>query len=257
MLYSSFGITVYCFILAFVFGLVFGSFGNAWAWRIVHGEKITHGRSHCANCGHTLAAKDLVPLFSYLALKGRCRYCKKPIARRYPLAELICALIFVSMLARFDLSWTCLRFLILGFLLFVASLVDIDSMILPDGLLITAAVSSLIRLLEDVSSWKDMLIGGLAVSVPLLLIVLLMDKVLKKESMGGGDIKLIAVLGLHFGALQTLFLLILACVTGLIIAAIRKKGKSDPFPFGPAIAIAAWITALCGSSVISAYLSLF
>lgn len=257
MLYSSPLFTAYCLLITFLLGLVFGSFGNAWAWRLVHHEKITKGRSHCASCGHPLAAKDLIPLVSYLSLKGRCRYCHKPISRRYILAELTCALLFVSLLLRFDLSLELLRFLILGFCLFVASLVDLEDMWLPDGLLIAGAVAALLRLVTDPSAWKDMLLGAVCTALPLLLLVLIMDKILKKESMGGGDIKLLAVLGLHFGPLKTLLLLILACFIGLIIAVLKKKGRGTPFPFGPALAVAAWITALAGDAILQSYLSLF
>lgn len=257
MIYTTPGVTLYFFFLTFLLGLVFGSFGNAWAWRLVHKESIARGRSHCPACGHTLAAKDLVPLFSYLFLKGRCRYCKAPISRRYPLTEAVMALLFLGIAARYEFSWEALRFLILFFLLFVASLVDLDIMELPDGLLIGAAAASLLRLLSDASAWKSMLLGLIAVSVPLLLVVLVMDRILKKESMGGGDIKLMAVLGLHFGPGLTLFCLILACILGLIAAALLKRKKDAAFPFGPAISAAAWLTALFGTPVINAYLSLF
>ena len=97
----------------------------------------------------------------------------------------------------------------------------------------------------------------MAISVPLLLLVLLADKLLGRETMGGGDIKLVAVLGLHFGPLQTLFLLILSCVLGLALGAAMKKAKDAPFPFGPALALAGWLTALCGAPLVSWYLSFF
>ena len=87
---------IYIGFVFFLFGLVFGSFCNAWAWRIAHDESIAKGRSHCPECGHTLAAKDLVPLFSWIALKGKCRYCGKPISRRYPLVEAILGVYFLS-----------------------------------------------------------------------------------------------------------------------------------------------------------------
>lgn len=247
-------LTAYILFVTFLLGLVFGSFCNAWAWRIVHGESIVHGRSHCAVCGHPLSARDLVPLLSWLFLRGKCRYCGAPISVRYPAVELLSALYYLSIVLRFGLRVDALRLLILGSLLLTASLVDLDTMELPDGLLLAAALAALLRLPDG---WKSALLGAAAISIPLLLLVLLADKLLDRETMGGGDIKLVAVLGLHFGSLQTLFLLILACVLGLCLGAAMKKAKDAPFPFGPALALAGWFTALCGTSLVSWYLSLF
>ena len=247
---------VYIGFVALLLGLVLGSFGNAWAWRIAHGEKISRGRSHCPACGHTLAARDLVPLFSWLFLRGKCRYCGKPIPKRYPLTEAICGLFFLSCLLRWGLSLDALRFALMGFFLFVASLVDWETMELPDGLLIAAAVPALLRLAVDLSAWKDMLLGALIIPLALLLIVLVMDKVLGRETMGGGDIKLLAVLGLHFGPVETFILLIFACIIGLVFALIAKRGKGKAFPFGPMLSLAGWLTLLVGSPLANWYLSL-
>ena len=247
-------LSAYILTVTALLGLIFGSFCNAWAWRLVHGESIVRGRSHCAVCGHPLSARDLIPLLSWLFLRGKCRYCGAPISRRYPAAELVSALYYVSVVLRFGLTVDTLRFLILGSLLLTVSLVDLDTMELPDGLLLAAALAALLRLPDG---WKSALLGALAVSVPLLLLVLLADRLLGRETMGGGDIKLVAVLGLHFGPLQTLFLLMLACALGLCLGAAMKKAKDVPFPFGPALSLAAWGTALCGAPVVSWYLSLF
>ena len=247
---------VYIGFVFFLFGLVFGSFCNAWAWRIAHDESIAKGRSHCPECGHTLAAKDLVPLFSWIALKGKCRYCGKPISRRYPLVEAILGVYFLSVYIVYGISFSCLRLILLGCLLLICSLVDWETMELPDPLMIAAAVTALLRLTEP-GGWKDALIGCFAVSVPLLILVLIADKVLGKESMGGGDIKLVAVLGLHFGAAKTLFLLIIACIIGILAAKAARKGKSTAFPFGPVLSFAAWITALVGTPFLEFYMSFF
>ena len=258
MLHLSPFLTVYTLTLAALLGLALGSFCNAWAWRIVHGESITRGRSHCALCGHPLAARDLVPLFSWLSLRGKCRYCGAAISPRYPAVELISALYFLSVLWRFGLSWTALRLLAAGCFLLVAALVDADTMELPDGLLAAAALCALLRFpAEGLPGLTNALLGLAAVSVPLLILVLLADKVLGRESMGGGDIKLVAVLGLHFGPGQTLFLLILACLLGLLGAVIARKKWGAEFPFGPALILSGWLTALVGEPFVSWYLSLF
>lgn len=244
---------IYYALLSIILGLVFGSFGNAWAWRIAHGENIAKGRSHCVKCNHELTSLDLVPVFSYLFLKGKCRYCGEKISGRYPLSEIMLGFCFLSVFLRWGFTLDTIRFIVLFFLLFVMSLVDLDTLILPDGLMIAAAVAALLRLPD----WKSILIGAVAITVPLIIIVLIMDKVLKKESFGGGDIKLIAVLGMHFGAAQTLLLLIIACIVGLTFALISKTGKGKAFPFGPMLSIAAFICCMCGTNIINWYMSFF
>lgn len=244
---------VYFSVVSFIFGLIFGSFGNCWAWRLVHHESIVKGRSHCATCNHELGALDLIPLFSWIFLKGKCRYCGEKISVRYPLAELILGLYFLTVFLVYGLSLECLRLMILGFLLLVMSLVDLDIMELPDGLMIAAAVCALLRL----PNWKSILLGLVAISVPVLLISLVMDKVLGKESIGGGDIKLLAVLGMHFGAGKTLLLLIVSCLLGIGFAYLAKKGKGKEFPFGPILALSSWFTALFGNAIINWYTNFF
>lgn len=250
------GAIVYFVCFAALLGLVMGSFCNAWAYRIVHHESISRGRSHCPNCGHVLSPLDLFPLLSWLALKGRCRYCHAPISVRYPITEAVSMVIYVTIFLRYGFTLDTIRFIILSSLLFTASLVDLDIMEIPDRMLVLASLAALLRLVGGLQVLPGMLIGFAAVSVPLFIFVLIAEHVLKKPAMGGGDIKLIAVLGLHFGALKTLLILIIACFTGLIGAAIAKKGKGTEFPFGPAIAIAAWIVMLIGDSAAAWYLGL-
>ena len=247
---------VYIICMSFVLGLVMGSFCNAWAFRMASGGSITKGRSRCPKCGHELAAKDLVPLLSFLFLKGRCRYCREKIALRYPAAEIISGLYYLSVVWAFGLSLAALRLLLLGSLVLVMSLVDIDTMELPDSLMIAAALASLIRLAENPANWLSMLIG-LAPALALLGLVLIMDRLLKKESMGGGDIKLLAVFGLHLGAASCVLVLIAASLLGLASSALVRRKKDTPFPFGPFLAAAAWFAAIFGRDIIDAYLSLF
>ena len=260
MLHLSPAITAYLVTLFTVLGLVMGSFLNAWAWRLCHGESVAKGRSHCAHCGHTLAARDLVPLVSFLVLRGRCRYCGGKISRRYPAVEAVCAALFVSLLLRFDLVQPLLtiRWLGLGCILLVLSLVDWDTQQLPDGLLLAAGLLALFRIpLEGVAGVKSAALGAVCISMPLLLLVLAADKVLGKETMGGGDIKLFFVLGLHFCPGQTLLILILACFFGILLAVITGRLHGKSIAFGPAIAAASWVTAIFGSPMIQWYLSLF
>ncbi len=260
MLYLYPPLTVCLIVLALVLGAVLGSFLNCAAWRLVHKESILRGRSHCAKCGHTLGALDLVPIFSYLALKGKCRYCGQPISRRYPAVEAVSALVFCTVLLRFDVSWACLRFLWLLSLLLLGALVDYEDGWIPDRVSILAAIGYLpLAFLEG--GWKLLLSGvlsGAAVLLALLAIVLVMEKIMKTEVMGGGDLKLFAVLGLYFGWQQGIFLVLVSCILGLAAMALsgRLKRRTET-RFAPILYLSAWLTALVGGPVIEWYLGLF
>jgi len=128
--------TLYCAIMSFVLGSVFGSFINCFAWRITHHESILKGRSHCAVCGHTLAALDLVPIFSWLFLRGKCRYCGEKISPRYMLTELALGAAFLLCFLRFGLSWETLRLMALSVALLGLSLVDLEIQEIPDGFIL-------------------------------------------------------------------------------------------------------------------------
>lgn len=248
---------IYIFVLTFLVGAVFGSALNCLAYRIAHEQKWSKGRSVCVSCGHTLSLPDLVPVFSYLFLKGKCRHCKEKISPRYVLTECFLGLCFVLLLARYGFSLEIISPLIFVCCLFALSLVDMDIQIIPDRFLIIPAVVQIIWLIIFGGILRGIL-TALIFGGALLLISLFMDKILKKESMGGGDIKLLALFGLFFPASQLLLLLVMACIIGLIIAAVIMKIKdSTPFPFGPALSLAAFITLLVGEKVVSWYLGLF
>ena len=261
-IWESRSLLIYFGVVALLLGAVFGSFLNCAAWRISHGESVLRGRSHCPDCGHVLGAGDLVPILSWLFLRGRCRYCGKKIPARYPLTEAVFALLTLLCLLRFDLSWLCLRNWILLCCLFCLSLTDLECMIIPDVCLIIAAAVWGIFLPLTGMGWPAVrggLLAGLIFGGGLLGLSLLMDRILKRDSLGGGDIKLFAVLGLYLGIVGTLFMTVLACLLGLLFAVLRRGrgGGSEPFPFGPAIAAAGTVMLLCGEPLIQWYTGLF
>ena len=257
-------VQIYIVVITALLGLVMGSALNCLSYRIAKGEKWSGGRSPCASCGHELKVFDLIPLFSYIFLRGKCRYCGKRISSRYVIAEVSLAVIYVSLLWRFDLSLETLFLAVLCSCLFCLTLVDLDIQIIPDRFLSIAAVSRLVYLVIThgftvsclsavwYSIWHGLVLGGV-----ILILSLVMDKVLHKESMGGGDIKLLAVLGLYFDLPCCFFLLIAACVIGLILALGLGAKKGIAFPFGPALSIAAWVTLLAGAPVTAWYMGLF
>ena len=296
MLFGSAAITAYILVVAALLGMVVGSFVNCWAWRSLRGESVMHGRSHCATCNHELAVRDLIPLVSWLASRGRCRYCGQKISARYPLSELACALAYVGIVARYGLSLETVELLVFAAILLFLSLTDLDDYLIPNGCIVAAIV---VRVLYMVGAWAlegadiaamlvQSAIGGVVLGGALLLVTLVGDKVLGRPTMGGGDIKLFFVAGLYFGWQQGLFLVIVACVVGIILAVVvphpREEehdgasaegsavtGATDEsadnfeespnamkrmIPFGPSIAIACVITMLAGQPFIDWYLSL-
>ncbi len=251
---------VYILILAGIFGAFLGSGLNCLAYRMAHGQKWSSGRSVCPHCGKTLTARDLIPIFSYLILKGKCRQCGTPISKRYVLTECLLAVVFVSVVWRYQLSLNTLSILILCCCLFCLSLIDLDTQIIPDRFLIIPAVVRAIQLVIE-GGFSGLLSGilpGIALGGGVLILSLIMDKILKKDTMGGGDIKLLAVLGMFLSFPECLLMLVIACVIGIVMASVMMKVDSEtPFPFGPALAISGWLTLLIGSPLINLYLSLF
>lgn len=253
---------VYYSILIGILGAVFGSFLNCLAWRITHGESVMKGRSHCPTCNHVLNAIDLVPIFSWIFLKGRCRYCKEKISVRYPLSELLLTVLSVILFLKIGLKWEFLKVLILTYTLFTLTLTDLYDYIIPDSCIVTIAVNWLLfSLFSD--NLRNLLLRfafSLCFGLIILAFILIFDKITKKEGMGGGDIKLLTVVSLYLGLYGTLFMLFLSCILGLLFALLtsyRNSNEKKQFPFGPAIALSTWIMLVFGMPLVDWYLSLF
>ena len=262
---------IFCIVLAVCVGAAMGSFLNCAAWRIVHGESFLKGRSHCPNCGHVLTAPELIPVLSWAFQKGRCKNCREKISVRYPLTELGFALLTVLCLLRFDLTVLCLRNYLFICILFLLTLTDLEDMTIPDGCHIAAVIIWVATQPFLFTGWKDVLFSVLAAVIyggGLLLISLLMDRILGRDSMGGGDIKLFAVVGLYLGLVGTLFVVVIACAAGLIFGRILRRTEEEneaedteetdakEFPFGPWIALGAIVVLLYGQPLIDWYLGL-
>ena len=255
--YLPLGVKIYLYILAFVVGAFLGSGLNCLAYRMAREQKWSSGRSVCPECGHTLTLVDLIPVVSWVALRGKCRHCGGKISPRYVLAEVGLGVCFASLLWRFGLTLDTVSAVVLCACLFALSLVDLDIQIIPDRFLVIPAVVRIVQLAVEGNLMSGIL-PGLVFGGGLLTLSLVMDKILKKDTMGGGDIKLMAVLGLFFGWGECLFLLVVACVAGIVIASVLMKVSEDtPFPFGPALSLAAWVTMLVGTPFINWYLGLF
>ena len=252
-------ITVYCCAVAALLGACTGSFLACLAWRTVHGESVLRGRSHCDVCGHTLGVRDLVPVFSYLLSGGKCRYCGAKLSARHVWGEAVSAVVFVTLLLRYDISLQTLEAWLLACVLLACAFADLEGYIIPDRFIAAGVVLFAVTLFAEPEPFHrlaDGLLGGVGVGGGLLLLSLYMDKRLKRETLGGGDIKLLFLTGLFFGWKANLLCLTLACAAG-IVWGLAAGRRGEAIPWGPSIAIGAWITALAGQPFINWYLGFF
>ena len=253
-------IVVYLTILFAILGLVMGSALNCLALRIAAGKKWSGSeRSECPHCHHVLTPLELIPLVSWLIQKGKCRHCGANVSKRYPLTEATLAVLYASLFLKYGLTVQLVTPLIFVSCLFCLSLVDLDTQIIPDRFLIVPLIARVVELLLTRGfSGLTALLPGLIIAGAVLILSLIMDKVLKKDTMGGGDIKLLFVIGCFLTLTECLLMVMIACVIGIAMASILLKVDSETaFPFGPALSIAAVITLFIGQPVISWYLGLF
>ena len=264
MLYISPGFTAYFCAVAFLLGACMGSFLNCMAWRIAHGESVLRGRSHCDVCGHVLTARDLVPIVSFLAHRGRCRWCGAKLSARHVWAETVTGAVFVLIVLKFDISLQALGALALACVLLAGAFADLEGYIIPDRFVLAGIGLRVVWFFFE--DWRvtlpDALLGGFAVGGGLLAFVLLYEKLRKIEAMGGGDLKLLFVTGLWLGWAKNLLCLLLACVLGVGFGLATQKRRAQQenakiLPWGPSICAAGIITMLAGDAVIAAYVSLF
>lgn len=239
--------------LLFLYGLIFGSFLNVLIYRIPRKNFFKSVKSYCPNCKHELAWYDLVPLFSYIFLGGRCRYCKEKISIRYPIIELSNAVLWLLSFVVFrqsvqDVVLSCVLFSVL----LVVSGIDFDISEIPNGLVIVILALGITRFVlsfffGDVK-WYEYLIGAVCISVPFLVIALITG-----GGIGGGDIKLSFAVGLFLGWKLTLLGAFFGIVVAGIIALIMmiKYKKSGTMPLGPSLSVGFIISALAGYPLIN------
>ena len=215
-------------LIAFLLGAALFSFMNVVAWRLPRGKNPLTGRSFCPQCGAALTAGDLVPVFSWLFLRGRCRHCRAPIPVRYLLVEL------------------------LGGVLLSIALIDAETQLIPNRLNAAVAVLAVLNLLLSPARWAGALIGMVCISVPMLLLCLAIP-----GAFGGGDIKLMAAAGLFLGWQHTLLAMFFGILGGgfygMYLLAARKADKKDHFAFGPFLCVGIVLALLFGDPVLAWY----
>lgn len=226
------------------------------ACRIPRQQTVVYGSSYCPKCEHPLGIWDLIPVLSFILLKGNCRYCHAPISRRYPLVEILTGTVFAVAYLRLGAYLLLIKYLVLFSVLIVISLIDLDWQIIPNELVILILGWGLLwQFIRPELSWGQLLMGGLTGGGILLLIA-----IISRGGMGGGDIKLMFAAGLILGGPGTLLALFLAFVTGALggglLLASGLKGRKEPISFGPFLAFGIVTASLWGEQLIRFYLNL-
>ena len=263
----------YLTFVVFLLGACWGSFLNVCICRIPAELSVVKPRSRCPKCLTNLAWRDNIPILGWALLGGKCRYCKAPISPRYPIIELLTAILFTWIWLKYPMmtdggyDFRCLAYMLLAFGLILGSAIDIDDMWIPDrctigGMIAGPVLSFLIPSMFETDSHVGALIQsliGLAVGFGLLWSVSFFGKmILKKDAMGFGDVKLMGALGAFFGFSSVLFIVfvssLLGSIIGVTLIAVGQKEWQSRIPFGPYIALAALIWMLGGSGLWDAYI---
>jgi leader peptidase (prepilin peptidase)/N-methyltransferase len=245
-------------VIVAVFGLVIGSFLNVCIFRIPRNISIVFPSSRCPSCNHPIRAWDNIPVFSYLVLGGRCRHCGAKISLQYPLVEALNAFFYVAVFWRYGFGWDSGVYALFCSSLLVITFVDIEFQIIPDRITLPGIVMGLLLMPDPfmrttLLGYKASVIGLLSGGGFFYLVA-----VLSRGGMGGGDIKMMAMVGALMGwktVMLTTFLgSLTGSVVGLFLMIFRGRGRKAKIPFGPFLALGAVITLFFGEEILAWYL---
>lgn len=245
----------------FIFGLCIGSFLNVCIYRLPVSKSISHPRSSCTSCNELIPFYDNIPVLSYILLRGRCRFCREPISLRYPIIELLTGLFALITFLKYGLTLEGLIYFIYICALLVITFIDIDHQIIPDVITLSGIpIFFLGSFGLSQINYLDSLIGILAGGGSLFLVAWTYSLITKKEGMGGGDIKLLAMIGAVIGWKGILFTIFVASavgtVSGLLVMLKLRKGMKLKIPFGPFLAIGGIAYIFFGPQLIRWYFQL-
>jgi leader peptidase (prepilin peptidase) / N-methyltransferase len=244
-------LTIYSILL----GLVIGSFLNVCIYRYQTKEPISRGRSHCPKCNHTLSWYELIPLFSWIGLRGKCKSCHQPISIQYPIVESITAICFLLIYLKFGITFDTLIYFIFASILIMAAVIDLQTMIIPDRTHIICILCGILLLILHPTQLLDKAIGAVIVCIPLLIIAYV------TKGMGYGDVKLMGAAGFVLGWQNILFAMMLGSITasviGIITTRIKKISLKTEMPLGPHLIFGILICLLYGNQLINWYLTSF
>lgn len=227
-----------------LYGLAIGSFLNVCIYRIPLGQSVAAGRSACPRCGGAIPWRDLVPVFSYLALRGRCRHCRAPISRQYPLVEAANALLYLAVYVRFGLGWESILYCLLSSALLAMSVIDARTLEIPPAFPWFIGLLGALALYWRWPHWQPYAIGALSVSGLIWGIYWLS----KGRAIGGGDAKLMMACGLLLGWQLNVLAFVLACCLASVIHPLRMRfGRGERvLALGPYLAAGVWISMMFG-----------
>lgn len=240
-------------------GLMVGSFSNVCVYRIPRGESVAFPSSHCPTCNHDIAWYDNIPLLSWLFLKGKCRHCSSNISLRYPLLEALMGISWAWLAYHYGFSPELLQAIVLISLLWILTLIDLETGLLPNVLTLPGIVIGLLF------AWwfgfvVDALIGVVAGYGAFWLVARAFLLLTGKEGMGYGDFKLLAMLGAFMGWQALPFIVFassfVGAIVGIIYLKMAKKGKQTEIPFGPYLALAGMLWFLWGEQFLQWYMLL-
>ena len=251
-------------LLVVLWGLLLGSFLNVCIHRLPRELSIVRPRSCCPSCNQTIAWFDNIPLVSYLLLRGSCRHCGVPIPIRYPLIEAATGLVSWLVFHRFGLGPAYFVYFVYGASLLAVSVIDLEHRIIPDEIslsgivigLVLAALSPVVGFMDGVT-FLDAVVGLFVGGGSLLLLGMAYEAVRKQEGIGGGDIKLLAMIGAFTGWKGVLFTVfggsLFASVVGITLMVVRRTNGQVPIPFGPFLSGASFVYVLAGDRLLQAY----
>ena len=248
-------------LFAFVFGMVVGSFLNVCICRMPKDESIVSPPSHCPHCSYQIRWYDNIPVVSYLLLRGKCRGCGARISIQYPLVELLNGVLTLLLFLHFGPTLAFAALLLFCSALVVITFIDIEHQIIPDEISLPGIVLGFVlSFFLKGHTWLNSLLGILAGGGSLLLVAYSYQRLTGKEGMGGGDIKLLAMMGAFLGWKAVPFIIftgsLIGSVIGVSIMLFQKKDSKMAIPFGPYLAFGAVLYIFYGKPLIRWYLGL-
>ena len=242
------------YILIFTFGIVIGSFLNVCIYRIPMHETVVTERSHCMRCGYQLSWYDMIPVFSWLCLGGKCRKCKEPISPQYPIVEATNGVLYLLIFAVCGFELDSIIYCLMASALLVLSVIDWRTYEIPIGINIFILVLGILHIVIDYQNWLDYVIGFFSISIVLLILFYVSGG----RAIGGGDVKLMAAAGVVIGWKLIILAFFIGCIVGSVIHLIRMKlsGADKVLAMGPYLAVGIMIATLWGEKLISWYVSM-
>ncbi len=254
------------YLLIALLGLLIGSFLNVVVHRVPRHESIIHPASHCPHCGHLLRPWENIPVLSWILLRGRCHGCGRSVAWRYPALELLTGLLSLVVAGQLGLTWQLIPALVFTWILLALTMIDLETQLLPDritkpGLLIGLLLNGSALLWPGIGlvTPLDALLGVFIGYGSLWLLATIYYRATGRHGMGGGDLKLLGMIGAWLGWQAVFLTLFIAALSGGLVALgflLRGKGRDYAMPFGPYLALGGWLLLLWPQAILSGYLHL-